>query len=257
MQHAVCTILFCLLMLPGPACAAAGNASNRIRHIHIVTPAWKNQTHADGTGLFFEILRRVYEPEGIRMEFEIVPWKRAHAMIDANQADARLAIIRTSPDQWMPRYPLYVDYTVAVFRPETIQQWKGRESLDGKRAVTMRGYQLWDLSYFDGLRLDWSEVNTHEQAWKMLDSGRVDVYLDALIDVEPYIHEHQVDRRRYRLEVLYGRNAYVEFAHSERSERLMAIYERRIVELQESGELEALFRKWGVRFTPFVPEPAD
>jgi hypothetical protein len=54
--------------------------------IFIVTPEWDGQTNKDGTGLFFDIVRSVYEPEGIKMKFEIVPWKRAELMVISDKA---------------------------------------------------------------------------------------------------------------------------------------------------------------------------
>ena len=231
--------------------------TDTITTIHIVTPAWANQTHEDGTGLFFEILRKVYEPVGITMEFEIVPWKRAKMMIDTNQADARLAILRTSNEQLIPQYPLYVDYTVAIFKKEKIQEWKGIETLDGKRAVWMRGYNIHTLPPFRNITLKWGEINNPEQAWKMLESDRAEVYIDALIDVDPYIKQHNIDMTPYRLEILYSRNAYIEFAHSQRSKKLIEIYDTRICELLNSGKLEDMFEKWAVPFTPFLLENGE
>jgi len=234
-----------------------GEETDPITTIHVVTPAWVNQTHEDGTGLFFEILRKVYEPVGITMQFEIVPWKRAKMMIDTNQADARLAIVRTGSEQLMPQYPLYVDYTVAIFKKENIREWKGIKTLDGKHAVWMRGYNYQNNFPFRNITLKWGEINNPDQAWQMLEKDRTDVYIDALIDVKPYIKQHNIDMTPYRLEILYRRNAYVEFAHSQRSEKLIEIYDRRILELLNSGELENMFEKWGVPFTPFLPKDGE
>ncbi len=231
--------------------AYAANSGEEISHIHVVTPEWPRQTQADGTGLFFEILRNVYEPVGITLTYEFVPWKRAERMIQKKQADVRVAVVRSRPDQLMPIYPLYVDYTVAVFKKTAVQRWKGMETLDGQRAVSMRGYNFHKFPEFEGIHIDWAEVNTHKQAWKMLHYDRVDFYIDALIDVGHYIRTHHIDMTPYQMEILYSKNAYLEFAHTPRSETLLHIYERRIVELLRSGDLERIFAKWNVKFDPF------
>ena len=228
--------------------------ADKITTIHIVTPSWVNQTHKDGTGLFFDIIRKVYEPVGIKMKFTIVPWKRAKMMIETNQADARLAVVRTGKEQVMPEYPLYVDYTVAIFKKDTIRDWKGIETLNGKNAVWMRGYDFHKIHPLSDIQLEWSEINSWEQAWEMLEHDRVDVYIDALIDIAPYIKHHHIDMTPYRLETLYSRNAYMNFSESKRSKKLMEIYDKRIIELLHSGELKKCFEKWGVKFAPFKPE---
>ena len=63
-------------------------SGGEIKTIHIVTPAWPDQTNEDGNGLFFDIVRSIYEPAGIKMKYEIVPWKRAELMLNSNRADA-------------------------------------------------------------------------------------------------------------------------------------------------------------------------
>lgn len=239
MVYAVCLLL---------ASWGAAQCESHIDTIHIATPAWEDQTNPDGTGLFFDIVRRVYEPVGIRMTFDIVPWKRAEIWVESGRVDARLAVIRTRPDQLMPTYPLYVDYTVAIFKEG--REWQGLASLDGKRCVWPRGYRLDRIAPLDALSLKWVEVDAPKQAWMMLREDRVDFYLDARIDVERYIWKHKPDIGPIRIETLYGKNAYIHFADTDKSRELIAIYDARILALFRSGELEKLFEKWGVAYTP-------
>ncbi len=229
--------------------------ADKITTIHIVTPAWENQTHKDGTGLFFEIIRKVYEPVGIKMEFEIAPWKRAKMMIDSKNADARLVVFQTRKDQLVPRYPVYVDYTALVCRKDSISTWEGIKSLEGHSVIWMRGYDNHKLPILQDMKYEWFEVNSYEQAWKMLEAGRVDCYMEAFIDLKPYVEQHDVDLSAYYVsEDVYSANAYLEFAKTDRSKELIMIYDDRMPKLLASGELQQLFEKWDVRFVHFSPK---
>lgn len=230
--------------------------ADKITTIHIVTPAWVNQTHEDGTGLFFEMIRKVYEPVGIKMEFEIVPWNRASHMVEKQEADAMFCVLQDSKFL-IPQYPLFVDYTAVLFKKENIHEWKGLETLQGKTAVWPRGYNYHKQPQMKGIHLEFSEINYSSQGFAMVSSGRVDFYIDALVDVKLYIEEHDIDMTPYQLEVPYGKNTYTGFAQTERSQKLIEIHDSRMRELTDSGELEQLFEKWGVAFVPFNPEKEE
>ncbi len=230
--------------------------ADKITTIHIATPAWDNQTHEDGTGLFFEIVRAVYEPFGIELKHRIMPWKRASHMVKKQETDAMLCVLQDS-EFLIPQYPLFVDYTVVLFKKENIREWKGLETLQGKAAAWPRGYDYHKQPQIKGISLEFSEVNYLYQGFAMLSSGRVDFYIDALVDVKFYIEKHDIDMTPYQLEIPYGKNTYIGFAQTERSQKLIEIHDIRMRELTDSGELEQLFEKWGVAFVPFNPEKEE
>jgi polar amino acid transport system substrate-binding protein len=226
--------------------------SEKITTIHIVTPAWINQTQEDGSGLFFDIVRAVYEPLGIKMEFEIVPWERAMQLIGAKQADALLAVYSGNEGQIVPKYPLYLDCITAVFKKATIKDWQGRTTLNGKSAIWLRGYGYQDD--FTDIQWTWSEIDEYQQAWDMLAADRVDIYLDTDFDIALYVKQQNIDMTPYQTETVKCENAYVGFAETEKSKKLIAMYDQRIPELLQSGELQKMFTQWGFSFKPFILE---
>ena len=44
----------------------------RITFVHLVSEEWTGGTNKDGTGLYWELARAVYEPLNIRLQSEIV-----------------------------------------------------------------------------------------------------------------------------------------------------------------------------------------
>lgn len=246
-----CGVLIFAILLTclGPV---SGFCASDIDSIHIVTPEWQAQTNADGTGIFFEIVQKVYEPEGVRMKFEIMPWKRAWAMIENKKADAMLAVHKTDKSLLMPQYPLYVDYTAVLLNKGAFANWQGISSLNGKDVLWLRGYDYHLNPKLENVRLDYTEVDQHSQAVGMVQFGRADAFLDALIDLDRYLKDKSVDMEPFRLETLWSSNAYMNFAKTQRSEKLIEIYDRRIIELFKSGELKKIFEKWNVRFSPEI-----
>jgi ABC-type amino acid transport substrate-binding protein len=221
--------------------------------IRIATPSWEGQTNEDGTGLFFEIVCSVYEPAGIKMAYEIVPWKRAQMMVNSNKADAMVCVWQEHAEeqgQITPRYPIFVEYTAAVFKKKNFKEWKGAGSLNGRQAVWLRGYDYQTTSELKGVKFKWDEVDSYKQAWMLIEKERVDVYIDALIDLDQYIRQNQINMTPYGLEILWATNAYMAFGKSERSEKLIQIYDKRIIELFKSGELKRIYEKWNARFSP-------
>lgn len=99
-----------------------------IENINIVTPSWKAQTNKDGTGLFFDIVRSVYEPVGIKMKYKIIPWARAEKIIQSKKADAMLSASKRK-DRLTPRYPMFIENTSALFKKEKIKKWEGLKTL--------------------------------------------------------------------------------------------------------------------------------
>ncbi len=230
----------------------AGSALGEIKAIRIATPSWEGQTNRDGTGLFFEIVRKVYEPAGIKMEHKIVPWKRAEKMVISSRADAMLCVASQNiGNQLAPKYPMYVDYTACVFKKNEIKEWKGLETLNGKTTVWLRGYDFHKNPHMKEVKLKkWYEIDGCDQAWSMMGKTRADVYIDAFVVIQSYTKANKIDMSSYQMETLWGENMYMAFANSERSKKLIEVYDKRIIELLRSGELKRLFEKWNDKFTP-------
>ena len=230
---------------------AASAYGQEITTLHILTPAWEDYTNEDGTGLWFEILRKVYEPVGITMTFDIVPWERARQKVIAHEADALLGEYEYDK-LLMPRYHLDIETGSVVFKKDLT--WDGKESLEGKKVVWLRGYDYHLASALEGVNFQWHEVDTPAQALKMLKSGRVDFYMDDGDDMDSYMEKNNFDMTLYRREICYTANLYVAFGKSKRSEKLIKMYDARIPELLESGDLQQLFEKWEFTFPSFEPE---
>lgn len=222
--------------------------------IEIVTPQWENQTNKDGSGLFFDIIKGVYEPAGITMTYHFVPWKRAQFLVKDGHADAMLCVWKQHADeenQIIPHYPMFVEHTAVIFLKDSIKPWEGIKSIDGKSAVWLRGYDYHLFKQFNDIRFKkFHEVDSYEKAWRHMDLGRYEVYIDALIDIDIYINANAVDMNRYQKKILWGEKAYIAFSKTEKSKKFISIYDERIKTLFETGRLKQIYDTWGEKFYP-------
>jgi len=244
------TAVFALLvLLPAVAFNASARTPDAIR---VASPVLDGFANADGSGLWFELVRAVYEPLGIMMQYELLPLKRARKALDEGEADA-IPGLKYEPERLMPRYPIHVKRPTAVFKRNRIGDWRGPESLQGKTAVWMRGMNYEELIRERGINLQWHAVDDWRQAWELLRKDRVDVYIDAIGAVSTYVFINDVDMDRYRMEPLFSVRVYLSFSETEKSKRLIDIYDRRMPELLRTGVVEALYNRWDVPFPSFEP----
>ena len=233
-----------------------------IKTIRIITPQWEGQTNPDGTGLFFDIVDAVYSPVGIQMVFSFAPWKRCQAIVTQGElADAMLCVWKEHAgcnNQLIPRYPLYVEHTAVVRKKASGIVWQGIHTLDYKRAVWLRGYNYETDPHLKDIQLArWEEADSYEKAWMHLNRDHVDLYIEALIDLEHYICTNGVDRNLYEIKILWSQTSYVAFFDSARSRQMIEIYDKRIKRLIQTGELANIYKKWGQPFPDVFTASVD
>lgn len=243
------TALVLLLLGDG----TAGPAANP-REIRVITPQWEGQTNADGTGLFFDIIRAVYEPGGVVLRLSFAPWKRCQDMVSSGRQDAMLCVWKSHAGemgQLIPSIPLYIEETAVVVKKASGLVWKGIHSLDYRRAVWLRGYDYHTAPRMKEVQLStWHEVDSHEEAWHQLNLDRFDAYIDARIDIDAFLNSGRAEAGLYQTYPLWKQKAYVAFSHTPSARALLRIYDTRAVSLLDSGELERIYEKWGVDFDP-------
>lgn len=219
----------------------AAVADDAITEIRLASERWENITNEDGSGLYWDIFRAVYEPLGISVTFEIVPYARSVKMVENKEADAAVGAYADEFEALFPEWHFDHDTVVAVFKQGTVEQWEGEASLKG-RLGWMRNY-----GYDQYLKAphEYVEIDTRKSALRMLQIGRIDFFLDARADILAELAKGDVNREELQLETLFKLKIYLAFAETERGRKLRDIFDERMAELVPSGELKPLFEKWG------------
>ena len=148
----------------------------QIKTINVVAPMWEEYTNADGSGMYWDILRSIYSTAGIKLKPSIVPWNRAMKMVTKYQIyNAIVGEYLDSEEALLfPKYPIDVEY-MSVLAKKSATDWQGVESLVGKRVGWIKDY---DVIKEQDRNFTLREYRTTEQGIELLNSGKLDYIID-------------------------------------------------------------------------------
>ena len=139
--------------------------------IRMASDVWIDRINPDGTGLSWDVLRKVFEPAGVRLDMQIVPYTRSIGLVKRGEADAWVASYQNEVSggvvypQWHYDSDLISALSLAS-KPEPDQAQLGRS-----RLVWMRGYEY--QRYIPGLT-HYNELQRRSGILSMLDQGHAD-----------------------------------------------------------------------------------
>jgi polar amino acid transport system substrate-binding protein len=228
-------VLLCPIFFP----ALAGNTP---AEIILVSEEWANATNRDGTGLYWDIFRAVYEPVGIKTKFIIRSYKGSVSLVKKNKADAAVGIY---PEEikgaLFSKYPFVKDYVLVLFKKNKLSQWNGQETLKNKKVGWIKGYSYDDYLEVPVIK---KEFNRRESILRRLDKDQLDFFMDTRNDVESVLSKGIIDVSRYTVETVLELERYLVFADNKKGQEFKTIFDHRFPHLVKSGEIEKLFAKW-------------
>ncbi len=117
--------------------------AEQVSEIKVVSEAWNNSTNKDGTGLYWDIIRQVYEPAGVAVTLETTGYARSVALVKKHKKDAWVgSYIDEEEGVIYPKAYFDADVVAALFVPKNSSTWKGENSLSGKKVGWIKGYEL-------------------------------------------------------------------------------------------------------------------
>ncbi|TBV09064.1 ABC transporter substrate-binding protein [Pseudomonas dryadis] len=226
------------------ACAWA--ESSVPAQIRLASDVWVDRTNADGTGMSWDILRLIFEPAGVRLEVQIVPYTRSVGLVQRGEADAWVAsyLDEVGTGVIYPRWHYDSDQISALGLAE--KPVPELQTLGESRLVWMRGYAY--QRYMPNLH-HYNELLRRGGILPMLAYDHTDYYIDARPEVEEVLAEAD-DPSRYRVTDLIRLPLYIGFADTPQGHALAALYDRRMDELVEQGTLRPIFERWQ-QYYPF------
>ena len=238
MKKAGFLILFFVLC---PICFSA-LAGSPPAEIVLASEEWANATNKDGTGLYWDIFRAVYEPVGIKTKFIIRSYKGSVSLVKKNQADAMVGI---HPEKMQgalsSRYPFVKDYVLVLFKKNNLYQWNGQETLKNKKVGWIKGSSFDEYLEVPVIK---RELAKRENILRRLDKNQIDFFMDTRNDVESVLNKGIIDVTHYTVETVLELERYLVFADNRKGKELKKIFDDRFPRLVESGELDRLFAKW-------------
>ncbi|WP_375741274.1 substrate-binding periplasmic protein [Pseudomonas boanensis] len=234
MRHWILGVLIACLVLP-----VARAQDLPPTEIRLASEVWPQHTEADGTGLGWDVLRKVFEPEGILIKIRSVPYTRSIGLVQRGDADAWLGSYRNEVKGVVyPRWHYDADQVSALSLAST--QAPTLATIGQYRLVWVRGYDYQD--YLPNLR-HFGEIQRRAGVLSMLDQGHVDFFIDAHTEVDGVLKDSP-QPERYRVTLLRSLPLYLGFADTPRGRHLAEVFDRRMTALVASGELRPLFKRW-------------
>lgn len=214
-------------------------------NLFIALEQWENYSNPDGSGYYLELMREIYQPKGITVNYKLVPYKRSIEMLASHKVDAIMGAYKGMNIPGMfSEQSLDLDKVDAFISPQLNQTWQGTESLTGQRVGSLKGYEF---DRYVEMKLQYQEQPTLVALLKMLDLGR----LDAIVGYEADIAVAQKilsNDAGYAPNYVIKRNvlinsSYAVFADTERGRAMLKIFNEGILDLHESGRLKTLMLK--------------
>lgn len=254
------------LLIAASTWVLAHDSSKQKDTLYVVSERWPGYSNADGSGLYFELLKAVFEPAGVAVNIRIHPILRGIASLHSGEhADVMLAdwgrqhLVKSPQYQLeriiFPHYPIFVEYVEAVFAPESTLSWQQLKADSSKRLAWLRGY-----NYDIHLGLEQHPVtllNSGEQGFKMLIKGKIDCYLNDRSDLDVLVDTDVAKAVAWRKELVTTRKLYPLFHNDPRGQRFSDIYDRRMAAMQKSGELQRLYQRFGKDYQQVLADEID
>ena len=229
-------VLLAMLLSVAPWAVAAEGLPKQIQ---LVSEEWIDYTNADGTGVAWDVLRKVFEPAGVKVVTQSAPYSRAVGLVKRGEADAWVGSYKEeNDDNLYPRWHFDMDHIYAL----------GLASKPAPTAQNVGKYRLaWVRGYDYGRYLpdvhEYREIQRREGILPMLEHDRVDFYIDAQTEVD-YVLSQSSQPERFRRTHVAELPLYLAFARNGQAKALCDLFDKRMDELVRSGELKPIFEHW-------------
>ncbi|EGB96385.1 MULTISPECIES: substrate-binding periplasmic protein [Pseudomonas] len=229
-------VLLAMLLSVAPWAVAAEGLPKQIQ---LVSEEWIDYTNADGTGVAWDVLRKVFEPAGVKVVTQSAPYSRAVGLVKRGEADAWVGSYKEeNGDNLYPRWHFDMDHIYALglaSKPVPTSQNVGKY-----RLAWVRGYDYG--SYLPDVH-EFREIQRREGILPMLEHDRVDFYIDSQTEVD-YVLNQASQPERFRRTHVAELPLYLAFARNDQAKALRDLFDKRMAELVRSGELKPIFEHW-------------
>ncbi len=223
-----------------------------IKSIALVAPMWEDYTNKDGTGLYWDIAKAVYEPLGIKVKTTNIPWNRAMKMVSKYRTFSAIVgeTLDTDEQVIFPIYPIDVEYMAVLSKNKEGFEWDGMASLKNQKVGWIKNY---DVVPSKVREFKLKEFRNIEQGIRLLDAGKIDYLIDEWDEIAAAMQKQDMSMDDYSMnEMPNGSDVYVAFSVDNISRELIAIYNERIPELVANGQLAAIYEKWDTGEMPEI-----
>ena len=208
--------------------------NNQSQAIHIGAGEWKNYTAPDGSGIYFEIIKKIYP--NYQLKFHTDTFNRVIDDFEQKKLDMVVGIYREDVSEaifadWFldTEYPI-----VAIYDPKRITV----NSFDGLADLTLSWLRGYSFDRYLPQGINYYEVTDIGTGFKLLEKERIDAFVDFPYNLLPK------ELKKYStFEVLPARHIYVAFAHNKLGKKLAEQFDQKMIQLRNSGFLAQIYQQ--------------
>ena len=207
--------------------------------VMLASEEWNDYTNKDGSGLAWDVLRKVFEPAGITLQTRSVPYTRSVGLAQRGEVDGWVGSYRDEATGVLyPHWNFDSDHIYALGLASTPAPTVA--TLGNYRLAWVRGYKYEE--YLPNVHR-FNQIERRDGILPMLEHARADFYIDALTEAK-YVLNQAGDPSKFALTHIAELPLYIGFADNERGRALMGVFDQRMAALVKSGELKAIFEHW-------------
>ncbi len=221
--------------------------------IRICTEAWEGYSAKDGTGIYHELWNKIYKANGVKVEVSYHSYsicedklflKGDHDFDAFVGGSAKDDSSNTTID---PKMAIGFDIISVIFMKGTpvSEPFNYKVDLLNKAVGWRRGYALGEYAVLN-FPMDTEEVVSIRTALQKLRIGTMEFFLDYEPDLKEALSTlSSRDKYDTRYGAIKGDANYLVFKNNETGKRLADIWDVEMKKLKDSGELKAMFQKFG------------
>lgn len=214
--------------------------------LHISTPVWPGFTNADSSGAYVDLFRFIYPKEQVQLVWHFSNYSRAIALVQQGKYHMVPGLsahesISQQKALLLSDQPFDFDLIVAIYHPEHTAP---------PRLEQLKQHKLaWDLAYdlhlVLGLKEKGYEVLDIKQGLELVKNRRIDIYLAEKSELLQYLQgETPVKLQPLQYKELLRDPIYLAFADNEAGRFFKDIWDRRFIDLYNTGQLKQFYRDY-------------
>ncbi len=208
---------------------------------------WKDATNKDGTGLYWDIFRAVYEPEGYEVNPKIRSYQGSINLLKRKNVDVMVAAYKDEIENVVySKNHFAVDIVQVIYLNSFEYQWKGIDTIKGKRVGWIKGYLFNDYLPGDlGKDIQIRRINDRDIAFHLLNIKRIDFFMDALTDLNFFLKNNDTHKSaNYTRKTILELKLYLVFSDGAKGKKLAEIFDKRFSLLLTKGDIRKLYDKY-------------
>lgn len=214
----------------------------------VSTDQWPNYTNEDQTGIYFDLIRLILQPEHFDIGIQFTSFNRSIKDVMQQKSDLALAIsVNDSNNLLLSEIPMDQDRIVALYHP-------GRTTIDGLSSLTNLRL-AWNLAYdygrILGIKNQGYEVANTKQGIDLVSKNRVDAYLAELSLLKAYERQTKLLSLKW---ILVGTdNVHVGFSNGNKGTYLKCYWDQQVAERIKDGSLKKFYQQHSDFFLSVQP----